>query len=360
MAHDLQINELLNIFDDYELEIIKQYNKGLQLGILPNNDPIAWQKYQLDHLATMDKKLKYISFLYGQEIKNKTQKTILEIYAEAEKKEIKRMVNKLNLQNRFPGAVFGEMNYRAMASTISAINNDINNAIYSVYRQSKDDYRQIIQQSAILKQTGTKTLTECIDIAQSDFLADGIAYITYKNGARVNIRSYAEMALRTNSQRAMIQGQGTARNRLGIFTVRISSHGLTCEKCAPYQGMVMIDDVYANGVPDGKHPLLSEAVANGFLHPNCRHNLMTIDTDIDDDNTTPYQYTQQDEEKYLNEQEQRRLEREIRKAKREATGFVNQGNSIRANATVRAKQKQLRDFLQNKPYLQRQYNREKI
>ena len=361
MAHDLQLNELLQIFDDYELDIIKLYKSGLQLGILPSNDPNAWKSYQLSHLKQMDKKLKELAYIYGNQVQRKTQKTFLEIYQEAEKKEIERMAKKLKLgQDNLLGVDFGEMNFRTMAAALSGIQNDLNNALYSLYRQSKDNYRMIIQQSAILKQTGNKTLRECIDLAQSDYLAEGLAFITYTNGNKVNIRSYAEMALRTNSQRAMIAGQGSARNRLGIYTVRVSRHGITCPLCAPWQGQVLIDDVYADGQPDGIHPLLSEAIATGFLHPNCRHNLISTDIEVDTDNTQPYHYTQQDADKYIDQQTQRQLERDIRKAKREATGYLSPGQSTRASKQVQEAQKALRDFLANKPYLKREYDREQI
>ncbi|MEG0499749.1 MAG: M3 family metallopeptidase, partial [Rikenellaceae bacterium] len=46
---------------------------------------------------------------------------------------------------------------------------------------------------------------------------------SYKDGKRVNIATYAEMALRTASQRATFMGEGALRKRLGIVTVFISS-----------------------------------------------------------------------------------------------------------------------------------------
>jgi hypothetical protein len=87
---------------------------------------------------------------------------------------------------------------------------------------------------------------------------------------------------------------------------------------------------------------------------------MTIDTEIDGDNEEPYKYTEKDAERYENEQTQRALEREIRRAKREAVGYVSQGKTVQSSKQVQACQKELREFLKDKPYLQRQYDREKI
>ena len=55
---------------------------------------------------------------------------------------------------------------------------------------------------------GAKTLDQAVDMATKEFLDAGINCIEYKNGRRVNIASYAEMALRTASQRAVLLGEG--------------------------------------------------------------------------------------------------------------------------------------------------------
>jgi len=52
--------------------------------------------------------------------------------------------------------------------------------------------------------------------------------------------------------------------------------GRPCPKCAAWRGMVLVDDVYSGGRPDGKHKLLSEAMAAGFLHPRCRDSVETF------------------------------------------------------------------------------------
>lgn len=41
----------------------------------------------------------------------------------------------------------------------------------------------------------------------------------------VNIASYAEMALRTNSTRAMLLGEAQLRERMNIDTVLVSQYG---------------------------------------------------------------------------------------------------------------------------------------
>lgn len=52
-----------------------------------------------------------------------------------------------------------------------------------------------------------------------------------------------------------------------------------CPKCSIWQGKYLIDDVYANGAPDGKHQLLSYAISMGFLHPNCRDTFIYVENE---------------------------------------------------------------------------------
>ena len=89
------------------------------------------------------------------------------------------------------------------------------------------------------------------------------------------------MCLRTASHRATLLGEGKKRDEYGIYLVVISAHANTCPKCEPWQGKIVIDDIFSHPSKDyienykGKYKLLSEAIDKGLLHPNCRHALIT-------------------------------------------------------------------------------------
>lgn len=142
-----------------------------------------------------------------------------------------------------------------------------------------DIYRQTVYRAGMNMAAGVKTLDQAIDMATKEFLDAGIDCIEYKNGRRVNIASYAEMALRTASQRAVLLGEGKKRDEWGIHTVVVSAHANTCPLCAPWQGKVLIDDVFSKGTRKEAenlgYPTLSEAMRAGLLHPNCRHTIST-------------------------------------------------------------------------------------
>ncbi|MDU2985151.1 MAG: phage minor capsid protein, partial [Actinomyces sp.] len=261
-----------------------------------------------------------------------------------------------------PGAVPQETNFfgvndKKLEALIKTVNEDLNKDQYSVLRKMDGVYRQTIFKSHMYLQNGVKTLPQAIDMATKDFLAKGIDSITYKNGARVNIASYAEMCLRTANHRATLLGEGKKRDEYGIHTVVVSAHANTCPKCEPWQGKVLIDDVFSHGTKlDGDYQLLSEAITAGLLHPNCRHSITTFFPGIT--NLPKVPDGKEAIKLYEAEQKQRYLERQIRKWKRIESGSVDARNVNNASNKVKYFKSELRKLLEDKKLLKRNYNRE--
>lgn len=172
---------------------------------------------------------------------------------------------------------FFKTNERKLNSLIKATTHDMKKAEIAVLRMANDQYRKVIFNAQVMANTGAGTYAKAVDMATKDFLSAGINCIQYRNGRRVNIKSYAEMALRTANKRAYLQGEGAKRQEWGIYTVILNKRGNPCPLCAPFVGRVFIDDVWSGGPKDGispvtgiKYPLLSEAIKKGLYHPNCR------------------------------------------------------------------------------------------
>ena len=263
-----------------------------------------------------------------------------------------------------PGAVPQETNFfgvndKKLEALIKTVNEDLNKAQYSVLRKMDDVYRQTIFKSHMYLQNGVKTLPQAIDMATKDFLAKGIDSITYKNGARVNIASYAEMCLRTANHRATLLGEGKKRDEYGIHTVVVSAHANTCPKCEPWQGKVLIDDVFSHGTKlEEDYPLLSEAVTAGLLHPNCRHSITTFFPGIT--NLPKVPDGKEAIKLYEAEQKQRYLERQIRKWKRIEAGTVDLESQQMAHRKVKELSKALKEHLEKYNQLRRNYKREEV
>lgn len=154
---------------------------------------------------------------------------------------------------------------------INATTNDMEKAEYAILRRANDQYRKIIFDAQMYAASGAGTYEKAIDMATHDFLSAGINCVQYKNGARVSVSKYAEMAIRTATKRAYLQGQGEMRQEWGISTVILNKRTSACPLCAPFVGKVFIDDVWSGGtIKDGNYPLLSSAIAAGLYHPNCK------------------------------------------------------------------------------------------
>ena len=233
------------------------------------------------------------------------------------------------------------------------------NAETAALRLTDDVYRQTVNRVQLAMSTGSMTLQQAIDIAVKDFLDQGINCIVYRDGRRVNIADYVRMALRTTATRAALQGKSAKFKALGYDTVQVSSYGMCSKTCEPWQGRIYIEDTfsmwdgevqeYPDGILWGKSgycgkwfPLLSSAIEKGLFHPNCRHTILLWR----DGDPLPESVDNSDSERrYKLEQQQRALEREIRKAKRKVNGFTDPENIRKAKAELRQAQKELKDFI---------------
>lgn len=181
------------------------------------------------------------------------------------------------------GDAFFRVNDRKLEALVEATHSDLEKAEQAVLRRTNDQYRKIIFDAQMYANTGAGTVEKAVDMATKDFLANGIDSIQYKNGARHTISDYADMYIRTAERRAYLMGEGKKRqewgeqlvivNRRGTMTA--GNYGHTCPLCIPWLGKILIDDVYSGGKPDGKHELLSDAMAAGFLHPRCKDGFTT-------------------------------------------------------------------------------------
>ena len=191
------------------------------------------------------------------------------------------------IPDKFSGAAstqgtFFRTNERKLDALIEATVNDMSRAQYAVLRRADDRYRQIIYSAQVYANTGAGTYKKAVDMATRDFLRAGIDCVEYKDGSRHTIEDYADMAIKTASKRAYLQGEGKMREQWGVPTVIMNKRNCPCPKCAPFVGKVFIDDVWSGGqavagtdygispVTGVKYPLLSAAIRQGLYHPRCK------------------------------------------------------------------------------------------
>lgn len=270
-------------------------------------------------------------------------------------------VSDLHTFDSMQGAFF-KINERKLNALIEAVTNDMKKAEVAMLRMANDEYRKAIYNAEVYYNTGVGTLSQSVDMATKDFLSRGITCIEYANGARVAIDSYAKMALRTAQTRAYLQGEAAKRDEWGVSTVIVNKRGVACPRCLQWVGRVFYDDVWGNApIPSpAKYPRLSEAIAGGLYHPNCKD----VHTTYFEGVSTPPEPMTAEEKKeaarvYNLEQEQRYNERQIRKYKRLSEGSVDPENQERYQKKLKAWQAKQREFVKaNGDVLKRRYENE--
>lgn len=328
-----------------------------------------WQKAKLRNLQEYHKETTSVIYRFRKRISAAIEQVLRNHFSVGVRKaDIKLPQDGVN--TGLPGesppreTQFFGVNKKKLDALIRSTKNDFEDVQQAVYRKMDDVYRQTIFKTEFQLSSGAMSLGKAIDKATEDFLAKGIDCIVYSNGRHVNIADYAEMALRTASHRATLLGEGSKRDELGVHLVFVSAHANACKLCLPWQGQILIDDVFSHPSKEyitrykDKYKLLSDAIKAGLLHPNCRHTLATYFEGV-----TRLPKPQDPEkalENYNNEQNQRKLEREIRKRKRILAGIVEDDDRKEARANLRQAQKNLRDFLEAHPEFKRSQRREKV
>lgn len=354
--------DLQSIYEAMEDEIINSYRRNLAKH---TTEEVAagfqwpmWQALKLQDLKSFESDVAGLLKKYGKQANTAVQQEIKNSFsggatnADQLLKDIDAQVTGIS-----DGSFF-KSNERQIAALQNAVSNDLTDAQHAVLRMSNDVFRSTIYKAQTFYNSGVSTLWKSVDMASQDFLNRGLNCIQYKNGARVNIASYAEMALRASSKKAYMVGEGSRSAEYGVTLCQVTQYSACSPTCRPWQGRIYVDDVYAGGSPDGKHRLLSQAIDGGLFHPNCRHIKQPYYEGISEQ-LTPISGTESGDN-YEAEQQQRGIERNIRKFKRRVAGSLDPKVQEKAQLKVDSWQQKMREHLNDNPQLRRESAREKV
>lgn len=334
------IYDVVEIFQEIEMELIKSMKRNMKRHIGEEfKEDINWTQWQAEMLNGLAQyKYENADKLQGyySTINDNIEELIRQAYklGETEQEiEILKAIQegfKANKVDTLQGGFF-KLNKEKLNALIKSVLYDFEMAESAILRMADDVYRQTIFKAQMFYNSGASTLWKAVDMATKDFLSAGLNCIEYRNGARVNIASYSEMAIRTANKRANLMGSANKREEWGIHTVKISSHNSACPMCIQWQGKVYIDDVYGSGTKEESkitgYPLLSVAVKGGMFHPNCKNGLSTYYEGISNPPKNPTKEEKEEmSRRYELEQRQRECERNIRKYKRLEAGCIDADN----------------------------------
>lgn len=328
-------------FQAIEDELIKSMIRNMDRHRAEETkEGIEWSMWQTEQLKALERYKKDNQKRYGKQFRNLNKEMGELIQIARQKGNMQQEIQILNaIRNGFPAkkvsqgatAEFFRMNDRKLEALIQATTNDMQRAETAVLRMANDDYRKAIFNAQVYANSGAGTYEKAVDMATKDLLSRGLNCVEYANGARHTLADYADMAIRTASKRAYLQGEGEKRQEWGIATVIMAKRGNPCPKCLPFVGKVLIDDVWSGGKKsDGPYPLMSKAIAAGLYHPRCKDSHTTYFSGI---STADDTWTEKELEAVgqanKQEAEQQSVSRQIEKYGRLADYSIDEENQKR-------------------------------
>lgn len=223
-----------------------------------------------------------------------------------------------------------------------------------ILRAGTDAYRVAVARATSGVLLGAQTRREAAQQALDLWARRGVAAFRDARGRTWDLATYAEMSTRTAAQRAMTQAHTETLLADDVRLVIVSNAPQECERCRPWEGKVL-----AIGFQRGtSFPPLADAERAGLFHPNCRHSIGAYIPGV----TKPHAGPTADPEGDAARQELRRLERQVRAAKRLEAVALDEQAAKAARAKVRSGQAAIRAHLETPAgsRLARQPARERI
>jgi hypothetical protein len=214
----------------------------------------------------------------------------------------------------------------------------LNQLGYRITRYADDVYRAVVSDAAQAQVLGL-TPAQAQHTAYRDLVRQGVTGFTDSKGRNWELSAYVEMATRTAVERAFNVSHLDRMQSLGFELFSVPDDGHPCPLCLPWQGKVL------SVTPDSRaDATIAEATAEGLFHPRCRHVLVGYLPGVTD-MPAPHVWSGADQAKYVESQRQRKLERDIRAAKRELAAAFTPEMRSQAQFNVRRAQARMRDFI---------------
>jgi hypothetical protein len=352
------IAEIVERLIDSEAELLRVIARRLARGI---NEP-GWADAKLLELQALRRDVTTILIALEAEMQQAVGGAVAgaqNVGAAAALAEAERLLG----SEQFPGgraiaALLGESTGQVVPADIWA----------SVLRSVEDAYRRVVAEASSTVLAGANTRLTAAQSALDRLNRMGVTSFTDRAGRRWGLASYVEMAVRTATGRAAVDGYLAGLNGTGLDLVYVSDSPRECPLCRPWEGKVLsvsggtVGLIQARSVTDERtirvrvDGTVAQARAAGLMHPNCRHRMTAYLPGA----TTINRSARAEPKGYVAQQRQREIERTIRAWKLRQAGALDPAAAARAGRKVREWQAVLRQHLASNPALKRQPQRERV
>jgi hypothetical protein len=214
----------------------------------------------------------------------------------------------------------------SLVRLIKEANEIVEDIKFTILRETIDVYRNVQAEMATQVLTGVETRKQVAKKMLNRLANVGITGFVDKLGRNWSLTSYIEMATRSLTSNAMLQGHIDRQTEANRDLIIISDHAGECPLCRPWENKVLS----ISGDTPG-YKTLDQAKAAGLFHPNCRHNITGYIPGF----TKPNTVTSGASEQYEYTQKQRYNERQIRRWKRRELVAIDNIDSELAKAKIK-------------------------
>jgi hypothetical protein len=211
-------------------------------------------------------------------------------------------------------------------------------------------YTEAVAAGGVEVLSGGNTRLQASQHVLDRLLSDGIRGFTDGAGRQWSLETYTEMAVRTVTGQAAVQGHVDQLQSAGLDLVQVSDSPRECPLCRPWEGKVLsiggtVGAAIAPSVITGEAVTVkvagtvAQAKAAGLQHPNCTHRLVAYLP-----GATKLK-PKAEPDGYAQKQRQREIERRIRSWKRREQLALTDDAAAAARRKVRAWQQELRDHI---------------
>ncbi|MFE9645308.1 phage minor capsid protein [Streptomyces sp. NPDC006365] len=369
MAEDLAA-AITVLYEDAELAIIERLRKALAEGI---ESPL-WAEIKLRSIGDLREAVEEITNALQTDANGAVARALAEAYGRGRQAAVAELGaldigRELQARRVLPNAP-------AVDRLAASYANDTRPLYQRITRAVVDTYRNVVARASASTLLGSMTRRQASQRALDQFAARGVSGFRDRSGRNWELAAYAEMAVRSVTARAAVEGHIDALAEIGVGLVIVSDAPLECPLCRPWEG-----EILTLGTQSGPHTIVAEhaiqstrlfaptrtvavhvagslveARGKGLFHPNCRHSLAAYLPGV---TKRPPRHATPGTT-YEDTQRQREIERTIRAWKRRQAAAMDEPTRRRAGAYVRKWQKAAREHVAAHPDLRRKPQREQI
>lgn len=248
-------------------------------------------------------------------------------------------------------AVNTVMRYRAKQAYVNAVN--------TAYFSAKEAQRihNALGSGTAAVVTGAESLQTAVRDTIKQLSREGIPAFVDKAGREWSPEAYVRMDIRTTAANTARQAQFDRCRQYNIKLIQVDSHRGARPLCAMDQGRIYSLDGTSGSCTDGSGrkidytPLSSTSYGEpaGLFGINCGHNPYPYIPGINTQHYFPTENMEENSKEYRQFQQQRAMERDIRRSKRECMLLDASGNSDsddfrKAAEKLKHKQKRYKDY----------------